>query len=93
MNLRIYYSSRAHHELLDRQNSLFYWMDTLGISYQTIDVHVEGLEYLKDHSPFGIQLPQIFDTDRFLGVFDDFEGARKAGRLDDFFYSNIQGSH
>lgn len=93
MNLRVYYSSKAHHELLDRQKKLLGWLDDLSIAYSTVDVHIEGLDYLKAHSPFGIQLPQIFDQERFLGGFDDFEGAMNAGRLDDFFYSNIQGTH
>lgn len=96
MNLRVYYTSQldsAKGELADRQQRLFHCLDTLCISYHKIDVSQEGLHFLQANSPAGIKLPQLFDHHRFLGTFDDFEGAVQAQRLHDFFYSNIQSSY
>lgn len=96
MNLRIYYTSQVDSdkgELADRQQRLFNCLDSLCISYHKIDVSQEGLHFLQVNSPVGIRLPQLFDHCRFLGTFDDFEGAVEAHRLHDFFYSNIQSSH
>ena len=95
MNLRVYFNSRAPEgeELCDRQCRLFHHLDSLNISYAKIDVAAEGLYFLKANSPIGIQLPQVFDHKRFLGGFDDFQGAVEAGRVHDFFYSDIQARH
>lgn len=73
----------------DRQERLFGCLDALSISYHRIDVHSEGVAFLEQNSPLGIQLPQLFDHSKFLGGFDDFEGAVGAGRLYEFFYSDI----
>lgn len=91
MNLKVYFSSNASGALQHRQDRLFHYLDRLCLTHEKIDVAVPGgLDFLRECSPVGIILPQLYDHGRYLGGFDDFEGAVTHGRMHEFFYSGIQ---
>lgn len=79
-------------EVKKRTQKLFMTLESMGISFEAVDITQEGgekdREYLRLHarSPAGhsLSVPQIFNQDIYCGDFEDFENAIESKQLFSF---------